>query len=61
MPLVVVTKEMIQAGCKVLAESGIRKEPLEADTLLVERIYRAMAAKWSIVTYYDVDGQPHRV
>jgi len=39
-----ITPEMIEMGYRVLAESGITDELLEADRLLVERIYRATAA-----------------
>ena len=39
-----VTPEMIEAGYRVLCESGISDDPLEADTLLVEKIYLTMHA-----------------
>ena len=39
-----VTAEMVEAGFRVLAASGIADDYLEADRLLVERIYRAMSA-----------------
>jgi hypothetical protein len=39
-----VTPEMVRAGFAVLRLSGITDDPLEADILLVEKIYRAMCA-----------------
>lgn len=39
-----ITPEMIAAGWRVLCNSGRVDECLEADTLLVENIYRAMVA-----------------
>jgi hypothetical protein len=38
-----VTPEMLEAGFRVLASSGIADEYLGADRLLVEEIYRAMS------------------
>ena len=37
-----ITPEMVEAGYRVLLASGITDDPLEADRLLVEEIYRAM-------------------
>jgi hypothetical protein len=37
-----VTPEMLECGYQVLRASGITDDPMEADKLLVERIYRAM-------------------
>jgi hypothetical protein len=37
-----VTPDMIEAGFKILADSGIADDPLEADKLFVSEIYRAM-------------------
>jgi hypothetical protein len=37
-----ITPEMIEAGFTVLSASGITDDPLEADKLLVSRIYQAM-------------------
>ena len=37
-----ITPEMIEAGFRVLKDSGITDEPLEADRLTVEEIYMAM-------------------
>jgi len=41
-PEIEVTPVMIEAGYRVLAESGIIDDPLEADKLTVAEIYRAM-------------------
>ena len=38
-----ITPEMAEAGLKVLRESGLVDDPVEADILVVEKIYRAMA------------------
>lgn len=38
-----VTPEMVEAGYLVLVGSGITDDPLEADKLLVEKIYLAMS------------------
>lgn len=43
-PAIEVTPQMIEAGFQVLCSSGRVDEYLEADRLLVERIYRAMVA-----------------
>ena len=40
----VVTEEMVEAGFRVLASSGIADECLEADKLTVAEIYRSMFA-----------------
>lgn len=37
-----ITPEMIEAGYRVLISSGVTDDPLEADRLWVEEIYRAM-------------------
>ncbi len=37
-----VTPEMMAAGFRVFAMSGVTDDPLEADKLLVEKIYLAM-------------------
>ncbi len=37
-----ITPEMVEAGYQALCSSGIADEYLEADTLTVEKIYRAM-------------------
>ena len=37
-----VTAEMIEAGYQVFVRSGVMDDPLEADRLTVEEIYRAM-------------------
>lgn len=39
-----ITPEMIEAGFKVFARSGLVDEPLEADKLFLAEIYRAMAS-----------------
>ena len=44
-PEIEVTPEMIEAGFKVLRNSGIADEYLEADTLSVAEIYRAMEVR----------------
>jgi hypothetical protein len=40
----IITPEMIEAGFRVLAASGITDDPLEADRLLVAEIFRAMVS-----------------
>lgn len=40
-----VTEEMMEAGWKVLLESGITDAQVEADKLVLAEIYRAMAAQ----------------
>jgi hypothetical protein len=42
--LITITPEMIEVGYRVLCNSGITDECLEADRLLVEEIYLAMEA-----------------
>lgn len=42
--IILVTPEMVEAGFRVLASSGIADEYLGADRLLVEEIFRAMVA-----------------
>ena len=41
-PEIVISPEMLECGFEVLRASGITDEPMEADRLLVERIYCAM-------------------
>ncbi len=41
-PEIVMTPQMIECGFRELVWSGITDEPMEADKLLVARIYRAM-------------------
>jgi hypothetical protein len=41
---IVVTPQMLDAGFRILAKSGIADEYLEADKLKLEKIYRAMFA-----------------
>jgi hypothetical protein len=40
-----VTPEMVEVGYRILVASGITDDPLEADRLLVEKIYCAMAGR----------------
>ena len=39
---VVVTEEMMEAGFRVFASSGITDDPLESDKRLLSEIYRTM-------------------
>jgi len=41
-PEIETTPEMIEAGYRAFINSGVTDDPLEADKLLVEEIYRAM-------------------
>ena len=56
--MVTITPEMIEVGYRVLEDSAITDELLEADRLLVEQIFRAMYLELMRQTLGAVDQVP---